>query len=190
MLRHVDALRRTQGALVIVHRVIVIGDREVIPAGMIWVDRHRAVGERGSPLEVASVDEQRAHERHGIGVSRIERQDPIDGVREPLPIVLEEVTEGQRLPRVLTVRIELECPRHGLSGAHERLGPDVEIEAVLVQIQVRQGRPERRERRLPLDGALEEVTQETVLVGRMLPMVRPGPAASTPGNRAPRAGGR
>ena len=43
---------------------------------------------------------------------------PIDGVREPLAIVLEEVAEGQRLPRVLTERIELECPRHGLSGAH------------------------------------------------------------------------
>ena len=87
---HVDPLRRPERALVIAKGIITIGVRDVIPAGMIRVERHRPIGERASALELAGVDQQDAHEGRGVGVSRIQGQHTIDRMREGVAIPLEE----------------------------------------------------------------------------------------------------
>src|SRR5262245_36166018 len=127
---------------------------------MIRIERHGAIGQRTAAIEFAGVNTQDAHQRHRVGVTWIEREPAIDGVREAFPVLLEELRERECLPRVLIERIELERPIDGVTRAQQRFWPGIEAEAVFVEIQVREYRPERRECRLTLDQPLEVIAQQ------------------------------
>ena len=72
-------------------------------------------------------------------------------------IACEEITEGKRLPGVLIERVELHRPADGFACAAQRIGPDVEAEAVFVQVQVGERRAGRRERRPPQNEPFEVI---------------------------------
>jgi hypothetical protein len=171
MLGHVDPLGGPEGALVIGLGIVAIGLRDVIPAWMIRVERHRPIGQRAAALEGAGMDQQDAHQGRRIGIARIQRQHAIDRVLEGVAIAFEETEERARFPGVLIERVELERAIQSPARARQRVRPRVEAKPVLVQIQMRERRKERRHRRIPPRQHLEMLAQDAVLAGIVLAVI-------------------
>jgi len=143
VLRHVDALGRLQRVREPAAVVVTNEEREVVPARMIRVERHRAFGQRASAIEVARVGLHSADQGNRVRVSAVECDRPFGGMNKSLAIVLEEVRHRERFPTVLIDRIELERTRQCTMRAAQAVRLLVEPVRVLMTVEMRECGPRR-----------------------------------------------
>ena len=128
-MRHVCGLGMCQGCLEFSLAVVIDGERQVVPAGVLPVQIHRPPDERCATFPIARVREQHAHVGHRHA-QRVELDDSLGGHAEPVQIALDLVTNRDKPPPVLARGVELEraigrrprrVPRHQAADSSTRV---------------------------------------------------------------------